>query len=360
MRFIIITYTFIYLTYISCYSLSFSLQKLKKYAAITFTSTSIFNFPASSFAVDNALGSNTIFKDQSMVLQDISFRVPNVDIDSEVFLKLTQNSMKILRSTKNTKTLGFGADTLNKIDDFIPGVSSFNTDSGHATITLIEDQINNGDIDTDTTVITEKGNGIQFIKLGADLIRISKAIEAGAEVKTAYGYIDLDTPAGIPVQVVLGIRRDPLSYIALRVSNVKQSGEWLSNTLGMKKVDFDKTLSRVKGSDFEPQSELFPGSEYYSYSDDTMGVLLLASPKKAGPIEVGGLIDSIKIVVDSNSEDVPQPIKDMLIDANSNANTNSNTNDKKYLESPDGYRFSVQSAKDFEKTSTKKAPEFSL
>ncbi len=348
----VIVYIFLFVTYTFGYGLFFNSQKLKKYAAIALTSTSILNFPAlSSFAADNGLGSNTILKDQSMVLQDISFRVPNIDMDSEVLSKLTQNSMKILRSTKNSKTIGFGADTLNKIDDFIPGVSSFNADSGHATITLIEDKINNGD--SEATIITDKGNGIQFIKLGADLVRISKAIEAGAEVKTAYGYIDLDTPAGIPIEVVLGIRRDPLSYIALRVSNVKQSGEWLKNTLGMKQIDFDKTLSRVKGSDFEPQLKSFPGSQYYSYSDDTMGVLLLASPKGAGPIEVGGLIDSLKIVVDPIALDVPQSIKDLFSNAQ-------DKNENKYLESPDGYRFIVQSVEDFEKTSTKNAPEFSL
>ena len=57
-------------------------------------------------------------------------------------------------------------------------------------------------------------------------------MQVGAEITQAYGFVDLTTPGGIPYETVLGIRRDPLQYITLRVSNMKATQEFLSNTLG--------------------------------------------------------------------------------------------------------------------------------
>ena len=59
---------------------------------------------------------------------------------------------------------------------FVPGISTFYEDGGHATITL---KAKNLVKDSDVVEIFEKGNGLQFIKVGAEVIRLSKAIEKG-------------------------------------------------------------------------------------------------------------------------------------------------------------------------------------
>ena len=59
---------------------------------------------------------------------------------------------------------------------FVPGISYFYEDGGHATITL---KAKNLEKDSDVVELYEKGNGLQFIKVGAEVIRLSKAIDKG-------------------------------------------------------------------------------------------------------------------------------------------------------------------------------------
>ena len=65
----------------------------------------------------------------------------------------------------------------------MPGISTFYEDGGHATITL---KAKNLVKDSDIVEIFEKGNGLQFIKVGAEVIRLSKAIEKGIIVNHFY------------------------------------------------------------------------------------------------------------------------------------------------------------------------------
>ena len=58
----------------------------------------------------------------------------------------------------------------------MPGISTFYEDGGHATITLLAKNLEK---DSDVVEIFDKGNGLQFIKVGAEVIRLSKAIEKG-------------------------------------------------------------------------------------------------------------------------------------------------------------------------------------
>lgn len=58
----------------------------------------------------------------------------------------------------------------------MPGISTFYEDGGHATITLLAKNLEK---DSDVVEIFDKGNGLQFIKIGAEVIRLSKAIEKG-------------------------------------------------------------------------------------------------------------------------------------------------------------------------------------
>jgi hypothetical protein len=47
--------------------------------------------------------------------------------------------------------------------------------------------------------IFEQGNGIQHVRFSNDLLRVSKAIEAGGQVNYGYGWIDMTTTEGIVV-----------------------------------------------------------------------------------------------------------------------------------------------------------------
>jgi hypothetical protein len=126
-----------------------------------------------------AIGGLYEFKSQNIVLQDISFNVQNTNEDSVALRALFQNNCKAIREITSAKTnktvLAFGPDAYKSSSSFVPGISSFYENGGHATITLTSQSVG----DEGVVEIFEKGNGLQFIKTGADVIRLSKAIEAG-------------------------------------------------------------------------------------------------------------------------------------------------------------------------------------
>lgn len=72
--------------------------------------------------------------------------------------------------------VGFGPDAMESPPNFLPGVSNFMEDGGHTTITFRSTENAEGNIE-----IFERGNGLQFIKIGAPDIRLSKALEKGEQ-----------------------------------------------------------------------------------------------------------------------------------------------------------------------------------
>lgn len=129
-------------------------------------------FPVKS----NAIGSLFEARDQNMVLQDISFNVPNVTADAAMLQALFIDRCQLIRSPNPSElVLGFGPDTYSSPKNFIPGVSSFQEYGGHATLTLYSQILSDESVE-----IYERGNGLQFIKIGAEEIRLSKAIDKGA------------------------------------------------------------------------------------------------------------------------------------------------------------------------------------
>ena len=137
----------------------------------------------------NAIGDIFELREQNVVLQDVSFNVQNTYDDAASLSALFQNNCKVLRESSsangNVTVLAFGPDTYTSPATFRPGVSSFYEDGGHATITLLSEVVR----DDGTVEIFEKGNGLQFIKVGAEVVRLSKSIEKGNL---------LQQPKGIP------------------------------------------------------------------------------------------------------------------------------------------------------------------
>ena len=314
-----------------------------------------------------AIGTIDVLKEQSMVIQDIALNVADVDAEANILVALFQNTAKVVCKEGSQRVVAFGPETYKSPKTFIPGVSSFFEDGGHASITLkgaLPDKDGNVEI-------FEKGNGLQQIRIGTEVLRISKAIEAGAKVKYGYGWIELDTVDGLPIQAIVGIRRDPLTALEVRVSSVRDTQKFLSDTLGMKPLSFDKVLSRTKGeidellpkhditsllnpnpipsilvdtgSEFEPQAA--KGTVAMGYGDDSVALILIQSPvdpktKKQTPVIIGGQLSAITIVADDDVQSLPASVRDAM--------------DKPgmLLLSPDGYPFKIVSNRAFEQVAS--------
>lgn len=161
-------------------------------------------------------------------------------------------------------------------------------------------------------------------------------------VKFAYGWVDLDTPGGIPMEVIIGLARDPVMLTCLRVTNVADSAKFFIEQLGMKVLPFP--LSRAKGSTFEP--EQVPGSQYIGYSDNSMGLMLTPSPKlKAPPLVVGTMLEAFTLVYDDSAgaaSKLPPAVVKVLGGA------------PNIVKSPDGYSFVLKGYEQFKKEATDK------
>jgi hypothetical protein len=189
--------------------------------------------------------------------------------------------------------------------------------------------------------IFEKGNGLQYVKVGAEQIRLSKAIEKGAEVKYAYGWIDLNTPGGLPLEVVVGLTRDPLMLACIRVSDVSSSTKFFTEELGMKELPFP--LSRTPGSQFEPQQP--PKSVFVGYGADSMGLLLVPGEKGAPPLSVGSLLEAFTLVFDeSKAQALPPAFREAAAKGG-----------ERRVMSPDGYPFVLKGYEEYRKQATNQA-----
>ena len=289
-----------------------------------------------------AIGNLFEFKDQSLIFQDVSFNVDNTYNDAIMFKALFQDTCQTIRSNSNkginSTTIAFGPDAYKSPLTYKPGINSYAMDGGHATITLLSKVASD---EEDIREIYSKGNGLQYIKIGTELLRLSKGVENGANIKYAYGWVDLDTPNNLPVKVVVGITSDPLMCVCIAVSNIDQTINFLSQELGMKQLDLP--LARTPGSEFEPQPQ--KGDVYMGYSTDTMG-FLLTPISKGSKISIGTQLNGFNIIVDDKSiEKLPQSIQELILNKKQN----------KILESPDGYKFIITPYTEFEKIATTKS-----
>lgn len=125
-----------------------------------------------------AIGELTETKRTNMVLQDVAFNVKNTAIEESVLRAVTQGSWRTLRTSRedglNTTVMAFGPDALKSPTTFIPGVSTFFEDGGHSTLTLRAREFDDGRAE-----IADEGNGLQFIKVGTDVLRLSKGVAMG-------------------------------------------------------------------------------------------------------------------------------------------------------------------------------------
>ena len=283
----------------------------------------------------NAIGTLYELKDQNIVIQDLAFNVENTVKDASAMQALFQDFMKPIRSrtvnNMNTTVMAFGSDAYNSPKTFYPGVSTFYEDGGHATITLNAQRLEKDD---DVAEIYEKGNGLLYVKIGAEVIRLSKAIQNGANIGFAYGWVDLDTPGKIPLEVIVGISRDPLMLTCLRVKSVSESTDFFINQLGMKSLQFP--IARSIGSDYEPTQPL--KSSCVGYGENSMSLLLVSGAKDAPPLNIGTVLQAITLVYDQTKIDTLPPLFQ-----------NAAKGGEKRVLSPDGYPFVLKSYEEYQK-----------
>lgn len=138
-----------------------------------YSKTSPISLPVQSA---NAIGTLAELQNQACVLQDISFNVYDCNVEATAISALTLNTYQALSTVGGADGLtrivaGFGPNGYVSPPTFYPGISSFFEDGGHATITY--QQRPNAD------TLAVPGNGLQYVKLATEQLRLSKGIENG-------------------------------------------------------------------------------------------------------------------------------------------------------------------------------------
>lgn len=303
----------------------------------------------------SAIGKLYELKNQSVVLQSCRFNVEDVEADAKMFSAMFLRECKVLRRNKRPSSdeivLAFGPDVYNQPRGFYPGVSSFLEYGGHSSLTLQSKSAENGIIE-----FYEPGNGLQYVKLGAENLRISKGIENGAKITSAYGWLELNTPSNLPLQVVVGQTRDPIMFASIRVSNIQETEKILTESLGMQRLPF--SLSRSPGSVFEPPQP--PKSIYLGFSEGTFGILLNPVQKGEPPLTIGSKFDGFEFVFDDSIgyETLPPAVKALYPELE---NSKSDEKiDERSMTLPDGYKLYMKPYSLFSTKATSIIPEQSL
>lgn len=141
--------------------------------------------------VANAIGNLHEFQDKPRILQGVTFNVPNTQAEYDALNALCLNTLKILHeqvdSTKNIKTIvtAFGPNDYSSPVSFHPGISTFYEDGGHATLTFqsslnpISYEGKSQSLRTNKRYGNYSPSEVKYIKIGTEVLRISKGIEKG-------------------------------------------------------------------------------------------------------------------------------------------------------------------------------------
>ncbi|CAB9521151.1 Inherit from COG: Phosphoglycerate mutase [Seminavis robusta] len=224
--------------------------------------------------------------------------------------------------------LGFGPEELAIPADFTLPVSSFGKYGGHASLCIRYDAKSTAALyrigDSNPP-----GSNIAFLQVGVPSYRISQMSNNGGNILDAYGFVNVISPSGLPIRGIVGIRPDPIMFVAINCDNVKQSQAFYEQTLGFSQQVYPFARPSNGTGPFEPAQP--KGSVYLAPSPYSMGVLLLPSKKKVTPNPV---MDSLKVVYTPSSA--------------SSDNDSSDGGGAMQVVDPSNVKISFQSASDFE------------
>jgi catechol 2,3-dioxygenase-like lactoylglutathione lyase family enzyme len=142
-----------------------------------------------------------------------------------------------------------------------------------------------------------------YMQLRVPNVRISSLIDSGGTIESAYGFVEVISPSGLPVRVLTAPRRDPFEFIAVRVADVEAAAAYYERAFGMRRIPAPpKRLQRdggllgtgLFGAEYEVQEDVLrPKTVYGSVlmvpsccgEADAMGVLLV--PPNADSVPLG-------------------------------------------------------------------------
>lgn len=237
-----------------------------------------------------ALGTLPEFSDANAIVQSLTINVTDrTQYDETIeFFTSAFDGMKVLRQrnaggggvVKDT-WLGFGPETLSVPPAFTLPVSSLSEYGGHAALHVRYDpkstsllyQRSSGEFNEEPA----PGENIAYLQLGVPQYRISQMVKHGGNVLDAYGWVNVVSPAGLPVRGIVGLRADPMMFLALNCADVGKSEEFYAR-LGFVRQEYPYARLNQGQGQFEPPQP--PKSVYVAPSRNSMGILLLQNEKR--------------------------------------------------------------------------------
>ncbi|KAL9186450.1 hypothetical protein ACHAXT_005688 [Thalassiosira profunda] len=236
-----------------------------------------------------ALGTLPEFADANAAFQSITVDVTDKSQFDETIAFFTNSfdGMKVLRERGGggggikDAWLGFGPETLSIPPAFELPVSSLSQYGGHASLHLRYDpsataplyKRSGGEFNNEPA----PGDNIAYLQLGVPQYRISQMTKHGGNVLDAYGWVNVVSPAGLPVRAIVGIRPDPMMFLAVNCEDVNKSEEFYAK-LGFARQEYPYARLNQGQGQFEPPQP--SGSAYVAPSPNSMGVLLLPRERK--------------------------------------------------------------------------------
>lgn len=83
------------------------------------------------------------------------------------------------------------------------------------------------------------------MELGVPQYRISQMVKYGGNVIDAYGWVNVVSPAGLPVRGIVGIRPDPIMFLAVNCVDVAKSEEFYNKLGFVRQASAESSLSSI-------------------------------------------------------------------------------------------------------------------
>jgi hypothetical protein len=249
---------------------------------------------------DAAVGSLPEFADTNAVLQGVTIRVADQSQEKAMIAFLEgafdcKVLRKRIRGSVEETWLGYGPEEFRIPKEFVIPVSSFGEYGGHASIHLVYDSKTSTPYYR-TGDASLPGDNIAFLQLAVPGYRISQMVKNGGNILDAYGYVNVISPAGLPIRGIVGIWPDPIMFVSINCVDVEQSKAFYEQ-LGFVEQEYPYSRPSKGAGQFEPPQQ--PKSVYMAPSPNCMGVLLLPSKKKK--ISANPVVQSLNIVYTPSS-----------------------------------------------------------
>lgn len=249
-----------------------------------------------------AVGSLPEFADTNAILQGITVNVADKS-QQDAMINFLVNAFdflvlrKRIRGSIEETWLGFGPEQLSIPSDWTPWLSSLAMYGGHASIHVVYDSKAAAPLyrigDT-----SPPGDNIAYLQLGVSEYRISQMVKNGAAVLDAYGYVNVLSPAGLPIRAIVGIAPDPIMFVAINCANIDESKTFYQQ-LGFVEQEYPFARPSRGLGQFEPPQPA--KSVYMAPSKNCMGVLLLPVKRKK-KVTQNLVIQSLNIVYNPSQD----------------------------------------------------------